>query len=156
MKILVLDLETTVERIEGRIDNSPKNPRNRCVSGYWGWLGKETVEFVNKAIWHHNDYSGCDSTMALESDLAQADMMICHNTKFDAEWLLEMGFKLPPMVYDTLIVEYLLAKGQRRPLSLKESAIRRNVKSLKKSELIDELFQKGVGFEQIPTENFKS
>ena len=150
MKILVLDLETTVERIEGRIDNSPKNPRNKCVSGYWGWLGEETVDHVKKAVWFHKDYEGCDPTDELRADLLSADMMICHNTKFDAEWLLEMGFTLPPLVYDTMIVEYLLAKGQRRPLSLKESAIRRQVKSLKKSELIDDMFSQGIDFSEMP------
>lgn len=150
MKILVLDLETTVERIEGRIDNSPKNPRNKCVSGYWGWLGEETVDHVKKAVWYHKDYEGCDPTDELRADLLSADMMVCHNTKFDAEWLQEMGFTLPPIVYDTMIVEYLLAKGQRRPLSLKESAIRRQVKSLKKSELIDEMFRDGVDFSEMP------
>ena len=150
MKILVLDLETTVERIEGRIDNSPKNPRNKCVSGYWGWLGEETVDHVKKAVWYHKDYEGCDPTDELRADLLSADMMICHNTKFDAEWLLEMGFTLPPLVYDTMIVEYLLAKGQRRPLSLKESAIRRQVKSLKKSELIDDMFREGIDFSEMP------
>jgi len=150
LKILVLDLETTVERIEGRIDNSPKNPRNKCVSGYWGWLGEETVDHVKKAVWYHKDYEGCDPTDELRADLLSADMMVCHNTKFDAEWLQEMGFTLPPIVYDTMIVEYLLAKGQRRPLSLKESAIRRQVKSLKKSELIDEMFRDGIDFSEMP------
>jgi DNA polymerase I-like protein with 3'-5' exonuclease and polymerase domains len=152
LKILVLDLETTVERIEGRIDNSPKNPRNKCVSGYWGWLGEDTVDHVKKAVWYHKDYEGCDPTDELRADLLSADMMVCHNTKFDAEWLQEMGFTLPPIVYDTMIVEYLLAKGQRRPLSLKESAIRRQVKSLKKSELIDEMFRDGVDFSEMPLE----
>lgn len=150
MKILVLDLETTVERIDGRIDNSPKNPRNKCVSGYWGWLGEDTVDHVKKAVWYHKDYEGCDPTDELRTDLLSADMMVCHNTKFDAEWLLEMGFTLPPLVFDTMVVEYLLSKGQRRPLSLKESAIRRKVKSLKKSELIDEMFRDGVDFSEMP------
>ncbi len=150
MKILVLDLETTVERIEGRIDNSPKNPRNKCVSGYWGWLGEETVDHVKKAVWYHKDYEGCDPTDELRADLVSADMMVCHNTKFDAEWLQEMGFTLPPLVYDTMIVEFLLAKGQRRPLSLKDSAIRRQVKSLKKSELIDDMFREGIDFSEMP------
>ena len=47
MKWLVLDLETTVERIDGRIDNSPKNPNNKCVSAHYGWLSTETVDIVH-------------------------------------------------------------------------------------------------------------
>ena len=53
MKILVLDLETTVERIDGRIDNSPKNPRNKCISAHYGWLGEESVDVVNNDVFYH-------------------------------------------------------------------------------------------------------
>ena len=150
MDILVLDLETTVERIDGRIDNSPKNPRNKCVSAHWGWLGETTVDHVNHSILYHIEHEGSDPVDQLKEDLSKASMMLCHNTKFDAEWLMEMGFELPPLVMDTMIIEYLLSKGQRRPLSLKESAIRRNVKSLKKSDLIDEMFKSGVDFSEMP------
>ena len=150
VKWLVLDLETTVKRIDGRIDNSPKNPDNRCVASYYGWLGPETVDEVHKDIWYHKELQSPDGIDRLKQHLAEADGMICHNTKFDAEWLLEMGFELPPLVYDTMIVEYLLAKGQRRLLSLKESAIRRRVKSLKKSELIDDMFKDGIDFSEMP------
>ena len=150
MDILVLDLETTVERIEGRIDNSPKNPRNKCVSAHWGWLCETTVDHVNHSILYHIEHEGSDPVDQLKEDLSKASMMLCHNAKLDAEWLMEMGFELPPLVMDTMIIEYLLSKGQRRPLSLKESAIRRNVKSLKKSDLIDEMFKSGTDFSEMP------
>ena len=147
---LVLDLETTVDHIEGRIDNSPKNPLNKCVSGHYGWLGEDTVDLVNSDVWNHNDYEGSDPITRLEEHLAQAYGCIMHNAKFDTEWLMEMGFKLPPFIYDTLHVEYLLSKGQRRPLSLKESCLRNHTKSIKKSDLVDELFKSGTGFEAMP------
>lgn len=151
MKILVLDLETTVERIDGRIDNSPKNPRNKCISAHYGWLGEESVDVVNNDVFYHTHYEGSDTTDNLKLHLKQADIMLSHNTKFDAEWLLEMGFELPLIVRDTMIIEYLLAKGQRRSLSLKESAIRRKVKSLKKSDLIDEMFKvEKLDFSEMP------
>ena len=149
-KWLVLDLETTVDHIEGRIDNSPKNPLNKCVSGHYGWLGEDTVDLVHADVWNHNDYEGCDPIQRLEEHLAQAYGCIMHNAKFDTEWLMEMGFKLPPFIYDTMIVEYLLSKGQRRPLSLKESCLRNATKSIKKSDLVDELFHSGIGFEKMP------
>ena len=153
MKILVLDLETTVERIDGRIDNSPKNPRNKCISAHYGWLGEESVDVVNNDVFYHTHYEGSDTTDNLKLHLKQADMMLSHNTKFDAEWLLEMGFELPLIVRDTMIIEYLLAKGQRRSLSLKESAIRRRVKSLKKSDLIDKMFKvEKLDFSEMPLE----
>ena len=150
VKWLVLDLETTVKRIDGRIDNSPKNPDNRCVSAHYGWLGLETVDQVHTDLWYHKELYSPDGIDRLKQHLAEADGMICHNVKFDAEWLLEMGFELPPIVRDTMITEYLLAKGQRRLLSLKESALRRKTESLKKSDLVDELFKGGTGFSEMP------
>lgn len=148
---LVLDLETTIQWVEGRIDNSPKNPFNKCVAAYYGWLGFETVETVHKLIWYHNDYDGCDPVDHLEAALKRAKGLICHNSKFDIEWLQEMGFTIPPLVYDTMICEFLLAKGQRRALSLKESALRRKTKSIKKSDLVDVMFkEEKMGFEEMP------
>ena len=149
-KWLVLDLETTVKTISDRLDNSPKNPFNKCVGAYYGWLGWDTVDTVHKLIWYHDEYDGCDPVEHLEVLLKEAEGIICHNAKFDIEWLQEMGFTIPPLVYDTMICEYLLAKGQRRKLSLKESAIRRKTRSLKKSDLVAELFKSGVGFESMP------
>ncbi len=46
MRVLVLDLETTVKKIEGKIDNSPFNPENKCVSAHFGFLGDNTVNEV--------------------------------------------------------------------------------------------------------------
>jgi len=149
-RILILDLETTVQRIDGRIDNSPKNPDNRCVSAHYGWLGQDTVDEVLTDVWFHKELISPSGVDRLKKYLSEADIMVCHNTKFDAEWLVEMGFELPPIIRDTMITEYLLAKGRHRLISLKESTIRRKVKSLKKSDLVDEMFKSGIGFEEMP------
>lgn len=150
MRKLVLDLETTVERIEGRIDNSPKNPNNRCVSAHYGWLGETTVNEVNTDIWYHSECIVPSGIDRLKEFLSEADLIICHNAKFDIEWLQEMGFEIPALVFDTMIAEYLLAKGQNRTLNLKDSALRRKTESIKKSDLIDEMFKNGTGFEDMP------
>ena len=73
LNILILDLETTVERIFGRIDNSPKNPKNRCVSAHYGWLGETTVDFVKNDIFFHNECKNPDGRDCLEEHLAYAD-----------------------------------------------------------------------------------
>ena len=150
MKILVLDLEVTVKWIEGRIDNSPKNPDNKCVMAQYGWLGETTVDEVHVDTWFHEECSVPDGIERLTDYLAEADVLVAHNAKFDCGWLLEMGFELPPLIYDTLIGEYLLAKGARIAISLKETAIRRRTMSFKKSDLVDEQFKQGIGFEKIP------
>ena len=149
MNILVLDLETTVQPLGGKIDNSPFNPENKCVSAHFGWLTDAGVTSVTNLVFNHNDQPVADSTDDLRDALANADVLVAHNLKFDAQWLQEMGFTLPETLRCTLINEYILAKGQRIPLSLKETAQRRNV-TLKKSDLVDDLFKSGTGFEAMP------
>ena len=151
MKILVLDLETTVQKIAGKTDNSPFNPQNKCVSAHFGWLGWDSVEDVNNLVFYHDDYPHPDDHKSLEDALEECDLAVLQNAKFDFNWLKAMGFTLPRKVYDTMIAEYVLSKGQRRPLSLKVIAERRDV-TRKKSDLVDEMFHAGVGFERMPLE----
>ena len=148
--ILVLDLETTVERITGRIDNSPYNPHNKIVSAHFGWLGWDDVDAYQHAVYHHIEQSQSDSTKSLREALRTAKVLVCHNAKFDVSWLLEAGFDVPEKIYCTLIGEYLLAKAQRKDLSLKGSAERRGLRNQKKSDLIDHWFQDGVDFCEMP------
>jgi len=151
MKILVLDLETTVQKIAGKTDNSPFNPQNKCVSAHFGWLGWDSVEDVTHLVFYHDDYPHPDDHKSLEDALKECDLAVLQNAKFDFNWLKAMGFTLPRKVYDTMIAEYVLSKGQRRPLSLKVIAERRDV-TRKKSDLVDEMFHAGVGFERMPLE----
>jgi len=149
MRVLVLDLETTVKKIEGKIDNSPFNPQNKCVSAHFGFLGWDTVDEVTNLVFHHNEIETPDSRKALEHSLEQADVLVAHNAKFDVAWLIAMGFDIPETVFCTMLCEYVLAKGQRQELSLKATAERRDV-TRKKSDLVDELFKSGTGFEAMP------
>jgi len=159
--ILVIDLETTVRRIEGRIDNSPKNPENKLISAHYGWLGEETVDVVHTDVFYHNECFEPDGTSRLVDHLNKADIAVLHNAKFDVEWLQEIGLPIPPKVICTMIIEYCLLKGRffefdvegnanRTKISLKDTAERRNTKSYKKSELIDEKFNSGMDFSEIP------
>ena len=145
MKTLILDLETTIQRLNGKIDNSPFNPKNKCVSAHFCWL-REPVQTL---VFHHNEKEMADSPDTLKQALEEADILVCHNAKFDVQWLVEMGFTIPETVYCTMIGEYILAKGQRQELSLKATAERRDV-SRKKSDLVDDLFKSGTGFEMMP------
>jgi len=95
MNILVLDLETTVQPLGGKIDNSPFNPDNKCVSAHFGWLTDAGVTSVTNLVFNHNDQAVADSTDALRDAISMADVLVAHNLKFDAQWLQEMGFTLP-------------------------------------------------------------
>lgn len=152
MNILILDLETTVERYEGKTDNSPFNKINKCVAAGYGFLNNASEMTVHMDVYFHNDVIEPDEHERLQEALDKASTLVCHNAKFDIIWLLEMGFRIPDKVYCTMIGEYLLSKGQRRPLSLKECGIRRKLENLKKTDLVDELFKGGTGFEAMPVD----
>ena len=126
MNRLVLDLETTVQKLDNKTDNSPFNPENRCVSAHFGWLEWDTVEEIENLIFYHNEKVQGDDPAPLIDALNKADVLICHNSKFDLLWLMELGFPIPPEVHCTMLREYVLSKGQRRELSLKAVAERRN------------------------------
>ena len=151
MRRLVLDLETTVKKIDGKIDNSPFNPENKCVSAHFGWLEWDSVKDIQSLVFHHDEQSKPDDPAPLLAALQEADVILAHNAKFDLVWLKQMGLPIPDKVYCTMIGEYVLARGQRISLSLKETAMRHQVTN-KKSDLVDELFKSGVGFESMPLE----
>lgn len=150
MNVLVLDLETTVEFMEdGTKDNSPFNPKNRIVSAHWRFIVDGKAGPAASLVFHHNEQPLPDPPGSLRDALEQADVLVAHNAKYDVMYLLEAGFKVPSMVYCTMIGEYILARGQRVELSLAAVAERRQV-TLKKSELIDGYFKNGIGFEAMP------
>ena len=92
MRVLVLDLETTVQRFDGKIDNSPFNPDNRCVSAHYKWLDEGAVTSL---VFHHRDQPTSDPIQPLREALSEADVLVAHNAKFDCMWLQEMGLTLP-------------------------------------------------------------
>jgi DNA polymerase I-like protein with 3'-5' exonuclease and polymerase domains len=149
-KILVLDLETTVEfREDGTKDNSPFNPDNKVVSAHWRFIVDGKVGPASNLVFHHNEKSVPDSPTSLRDAIEQADVLVAHNAKYDIMYLAEIGMPIPEQVYCTMIGEYILARGQRVELSLKAVADKRRV-TLKKGELIDEMFAKKIGFEAMP------
>lgn len=150
MKAIVLDLETTVQILdEGTKDNSPFHPKNRIVSAHWSMVDQGEIEPTTSLIFHHNEKPVPDSPEALQAALDEADVLVAHNAKYDVMYLLEAGFRIPDTVYCTMIGEYILARGQGLPYNLEATAERRKV-TLKKSELVKDLFNSGVGFEAMP------
>lgn len=153
-KVIVLDLETTVQFGEDKTkDNSPYHPKNKIVSAHWRMVEDGEIGPAQRAVFYHDEKKGKDADSAdkMKEDICTADVMVCHNAKFDVSYLLESGFSIPEKVYCTMIGEYILARGQRQELSLKATAERRDV-TRKKSDLVDDLFKSGVGFESMPLE----
>lgn len=147
--VLVLDLETTVQDKNGKTDNSPFNKLNRAVGAWWLWVHLGRIGPCQRSVWHHNEKPLPDTRDELQQALDQAKLIVAHNAKFDIIWLLEMGFKITCPIYCSMIGEFIFARAQFFPLSLKETAIRRGV-THKKSDLVDDMFKNGIGFEAMP------
>lgn len=147
--VLVLDLETTVQDNNGKTDNSPFNRLNKAVGAWWLWIRRGEIGPCQRSVWHHNEKPLPDSRDELQNALDQAKLIVAHNAKFDIIWLLETGFKINCAIFCSMIGEFIYARGQFLALSLKETAIRRGV-THKKSDLVDDMFKDGIGFEAMP------
>lgn len=156
-KILCVDVETTVQDLDGRIDGSPFNPENYLVSAGAAWIKEDmTLDDVHYFFFEHNDipsdYNVVDSYNRLKGMIAEADILVGHNLKFDLHWLQQTGFPIQgKKFFCTMIAEYVLCRGQKKVLSLDETSKRRKV-HFKKSELVSERFNAGQGYEAMPME----
>lgn len=150
MYVLGIDIETTVQKAERGLDGSPFNPNNHLVSVGAQFLHDETGEYF---FFNHNkvECNPKEAHFKLQQMIELADVIVAHNAKFDILWLQETGFNIECAVYCTMIGEYVLARGQKMPLSLEETAKRRKV-TLKRSDLMEETFKKGIGYEQMDPE----
>jgi len=149
--ITTLDVETTFHVGETkRADPTPFHPNNRLVSVQYNTCQDKTPKFV----WFYHEKVEPDlkkSHSQVQQILDETTLLVGHNIKFDLVWLWESGFTYNGRVYDTMIGEYMLLKGQKYSLSLHDSCIRRKV-SQKKTEIIQDYLSRGVGFDRMPTE----
>lgn len=86
----------------------------------------------------------------IKSWIAQAKIVIGHNLKFDLSWLLEAGFEFPRTTkyWDTMIAEYVFARGQKPGMGLDDALERYGLP--KKDDTIKAYLDKGISFEDIP------
>ena len=81
--------------------------------------------------------------------LDEATILICHNAPHDLVWLWESGFKYDGPVFDTMLAEYVMQRGQKEPLSLDACAQRYEL-SWQKQDTLKEYFKQGVSTRDIP------
>ena len=144
---LTLDVENTVTKRDGKIHLDPFEPDNSLVMvGMLTDQGKETIvtfdhsEMVVQGIGNHE---------MVQNELDEATVLICHNAAHDLLWLWESGFKYDGPVFDTMLAEYVLQRGQKQPLSLEACAERYELDT-KKQDTLKEYFAKGVSVRDIP------
>jgi len=142
MKV-VLDVENSVTQRGGKTHFDPFEPTNELVLvGTLTEMGEE------------EHFSPAKSS-GLQSILDKTTLLIGHNIAYDLVWLWECGFVYDGAVFDTMLGEYLLQRGQKQPLSLEACAERYELETQKESTLKDYL-KKGVSVADIPIEELSS
>ena len=146
--ITTLDVETTYQ--EG--DPSPYNDSNKLVSV---GINKEYY-FFN----HKDNPNGHDNFDKIQKILDESTLVIGHNLKFDLSWMYWEGWKYNGDIYDTMLGEYIIRRGQKVDehnklisLSLKESCKRRGLGV--KSDIFKAYTDDGFGIDEIPMEKLE-
>ena len=135
---LTLDVENTVTHRDGKLHLDPFEKDNKLVMvGCLTDTGKEYL--------FRDNYDG------LQDLLNDATILIGHNIVHDLMWIWECGFDYTGSVFDTMLGEYVLQRGQKQPLSLEACAERYNLNT-KKQDTLKEYFKKGTGVDEIPHE----
>ena len=143
---LTLDVENTVTKRDGKMHLDPFEPDNTLVMV--GMLTDQgqclTFPFDHADRPNQDDYYERVQMM-----LDEATVLICHNAAHDLLWLWESGFKYDGPVFDPMLAEYVLQRGQKEPLSLEACAERYELDT-KKQDTLKEYFAKGVSTRDIP------
>ncbi len=143
---LTLDVENTVTKRDGKMHLDPFEPDNSLVMvGILTDRGQcLTFPFDHADRPNQDDYYE-----RVQMFLDEATVLICHNAAHDLLWLWESGFKYDGPVFDTMLAEYVLQRGQKQPLSLEACAERYELDT-KKQDTLKEYFAKGVSVRDIP------
>jgi len=133
---LTLDVENTVTHRDGKLHLDPFEASNKLVMV--GCLTDKGEEYLFR-----DDFSG------VQKLLDDATILIGHNIVHDLLWLWECGFTYNGSVFDTMLGEYVLQRGNKQPLSLEACAIRYDLDT-KKQDTMKEYFANKVPIDEIP------
>jgi len=146
MKHLTLDVENTVVKRNGKLHLDPFEPENTLVQvGMLDDLGNETI-----VTFDHAEHSPTpEGRYIVQKNLDETALLIMHNAAHDLIWLWESGFTYEGAIFDTMLGEYVLQRGQKEPLSLEACAERYNLDT-KKQDTLKEYFKQGYSVRDIP------
>jgi len=143
---LTLDVENTTTKRDGKLHLDPFEPDNSLTMvGMLNDRGEERIVTFD----HSEVEADADGHLVVQDWLDQATVLICHNVAHDLLWLWESGFKYDGAVFDTMLVEYVLQRGLKEPLSLEACAERYNLDT-KKQDTLKDYFKRGYNTRDIP------
>ena len=146
---VVLDVENSVTKRNGKDHMDPFEPSNELVQV--GMLNADDHKqrwIVNINHDEAKDVTG-KGRKFVQQVLDMTKLLIMHNAQHDLMWLWESGFKYDGDIYDTMLAEYVLDRGQRSPLSLAACAERRQLE-VQKDDTLKKYFKEGYNTNEIP------
>jgi DNA polymerase I-like protein with 3'-5' exonuclease and polymerase domains len=144
--ILTLDVENTTIKRDGKLHLDPFEAENTLVMvGMLDDLGNENIITFD----HAEQEPTTDGQRIVQASLDAAHLLVAHNAPHDLLWLWESGFTYDGDIFDTMLGEYVLQRGQKEPLSLEACAERYELET-KKQDTLKEYFKKGVSTRDIP------
>ena len=149
---LVLDVENTTTKRDDKLHMDPFEADNYLVQvGYVN--ADDPDDTLSIRTLDHNESKDDIGFERLEIQwtLDNTKLLIMHNAQHDLMWLWECGFKYDGDIYDTMLGEYILDRGQRRGLSLEACAERRQL-TFKKQDTLKKYFKEGKNTNEIPYE----
>ena len=146
---LVVDVENTVTKRDGKMHLDPFEPSNKLVMV--GCLDDRGNEYLfNMDGTYQNNYD-----VTIQELLDQATILIGHNIAYDLMWLWESGFKYNGPIFCTMLTEYVLQRGIKEPLHLKDCAERYDLET-KKEDTLKNYFAQGFATDEIPRAELSS
>ena len=147
MNVLILDVENTVTERDGKKHLDPFEPTNTLVMVGCKFVDDEETYI---ATFDHSEVAPTvNGRDVIQDYLDSADVLVGHNLAHDLPWLWESGFKYNGKVFDTMLVEYVMQRGNKVPLNLAACAERYRLE-IQKQDTLDEYFKKGYSTRDIP------
>ena len=141
MKI-ILDVENTTTKRDGKLHLDPFEPDNSLtLVGIMDHINQDDKTIF---VFDHNEKTieDDDAQQRLQRVLDNTTLLIGHNLQYDLQWLWACGFKYSGEIFDTMLGEYILQRGQKQSVSLENCAIRYDL-NMKKSDTLKDYFGRG-------------
>jgi len=146
---LVLDVENSTTLRNGKKHMDPFEISNQLVQvGMVNADNHDELHIVNIDHDEAKDTSGAGRKL-VQDILDITTLLIMHNAQHDLMWLWESGFKYDGLIYDTMLAEYILDRGQRSELNLGACAERRKLE-VQKDDTLKRYFKEGYNTNEIP------
>jgi DNA polymerase-1 len=144
--ITILDVENTVVKRNGKMHLDPFEPENTLVMvGMLDGTGLEQI-----VTFDHTEHPPTENGREIvQKMLDRTTRLVAHNAVHDLMWLWESGFTYDGRVFDTMLGEYILQRGQKEPLSLEACAERHQLHT-QKQDTLKEYFKQGLNVSEIP------